>query len=497
MLNEMKNEFNKARTTNGDHQFNSSLDAVLDLFAKGGAMRRRDNQEVVSLFSKAFSEDAELALKVLFYIRDVRGGQGERRMFRESMKHLAVHDTDSFVKVVKHIPEFGSWKDVVELLDVKSKAGRAVLLDLIHAQVEKDVRALKDEKSVSLAGKWLPSENASSKATKAKARLVRSHLGLDSKRYRKMLSALRKEIDVVEVKMSAKEFSDIDYSKVPTQANMNYKDAFKRNDGERYSEFLDSVVKGEAKINAGTLSPHQIVEKVMGNSWSIPTPSRFDSDTVKFLDSMWKAQVDHIGDDVSNALVMADVSGSMHGTPMHVSIGLGMYIAERNKGRFHNHFMTFDSNPQLVQVQGKNVVEKIINMAHAPWGGSTNLEKAMQKILDIAVGNGLSQEDLPSQLIIISDMQFNQATGSYYGEPKSVTKTMVDRFTQAGYKIPDIVFWNVNATTLPVTKNDAGVALVSGLQPAVMKQIMSAGELDPIGLMMDVVGQERYSVIKL
>lgn len=496
MLNEMKNEFNKARTTNGDHQFNSSLDAVLDLFAKGGAMRRRDTQEVVSLFSKAFSEDAELTLKVLFYLRDVRGGQGEKRMFREAMKHLAVHDTDSFVKVAKHIPEFGSWKDIVELLDVKSKAGRAVLLDLIHAQVEKDVRALKDEKSVSLAGKWLPSENASSKATTAKARLVRSHLGLDSKRYRKMLSALRKEIDVVEVKMSAKEFSDIDYSKVPTQANMNYKDAFKRNDGERYSEFLDSVVKGEAKINAGTLAPHQIVEKVMGSSYH--NRNGFSDTDIKFLDEMWKAQVDHIGDNVSNALVMADVSGSMWGTPLHVSIGLGMYIAERNKGRFHNHFMTFSSDPSLVEVKGKNVVDKIVNMSQADWGMSTNLDKAMQKILSIAVKGKLPQEELPTQLIVISDMQFNQATGSgWRSEGKPVTQNTIDSFHEAGYVAPDIVFWNVNATTLPVTKDDKGVALVSGFQPAVMKQIMNAGELDPIGLMMDVVGQERYSVIKL
>ena len=496
MLNEMKNEFNKARTTNGDHQFTSSLDSVLDLFAKGGAMRKRPDDEITQLFSKAFSEDAELTLKVLFYLRDCRGGMGEKRMFREAMKHLAVHDTDSFVKVVKHIPEFGSWKDVVELLDVNSKAGRAVLLDLIHTQVQKDILALKDGKTVSLIGKWLASENASSKATKRKARLIRSYLGLDSKRYRKMLSALRKEIDVVEAKMSAKEFSDIDYSKVPTQANLKYREAFKRNDGERYSDFLDSVVKGDSKINAGTLAPHQIVEKVMGNSYGF---GRNLSDVdVKFLDEMWKAQVDHIGDNVSNALVMADVSGSMAGTPMHVSIGLGMYIAERNKGKFHNHFMTFSSEPSLVEVKGKNVVDKIKNMSRADWGMSTNLDKAMKKILSIAVKGNLPQEELPTQLIVISDMQFNEAVSSgWHSEGKSVTQETIDSFREAGYLPPSIIYWNVHATTLPVTKNDKGVALVSGFQPAVMKQIMNAGELDPIGLMMDVIGQERYSVIKL
>ena len=496
MLNEMKNEFNKARTTNGDHQFTSSLDSVLDLFAKGGAMRKRPDDEITQLFSKAFSEDAELTLKVLFYLRDCRGGMGEKRMFRGAMKHLAVHDTDSFVKVAKHIPEFGSWKDVVELLDVNSKAGRAVLLDLIHIQVQKDILALKDGKTVSLAGKWLASENASSKATKRKARLIRSYLGLDSKRYRKMLSALRKEIDVVESKMSAKEFSEIDYSKVPTQANLKYREAFKRNDGERYSDFLDSVVKGDSKINAGTLAPHQIVEKVMGNSYCFR--SHLSDVDVKFLDEMWKAQTDHIGDNVSNALVMADVSGSMSGTPMHVSIGLGMYIAERNKGKFHNHFMTFSSDPSLVEVKGKNVVDKIKNMSQADWGMSTNLDKAMKKILSIAVKGNLPQEELPTQLIVISDMQFNEAISSgWYSEGKSVAQETIDSFREAGYKVPDIVYWDVNATTLPVTKNDKGVALVSGFQPAVMKQIMNAGELDPIGLMMDVIGQERYSVIKL
>lgn len=493
MLNEMKNEFNKARTTNGDYQFTSSLDSVLDLFAKGGAMRKRPDDEITQLFSKAFSEDAELALKVLFYLRDVRGGMGEKRMFREAMKYLAVHDTDSFVKVVKHIPEFGSWKDVVELLDVNSKAGRAVLLDLIHTQVQKDIVALKDGKTVSLIAKWLPSLNASSKDTKRKAKIMQSYLGLDSKRYRKMLSALRKEIDVVEVKMSAKEFSEIDYSKVPTQANMKYREAFKRNDGERYSEYLDSVVKGESKINAGTLAPHQIVGKVIGRNYN-----SFSDTDIKLLDEMWKAQVDHIGDNVSNALVMADVSDSMWGTPLHVSIGLAMYIAERNKGRFHNHFMTFSYNPSLVEVKGKNVVEKIVNMSQADWRMSTNLDKAMKKILSIAVKGNLPQEELPTQLIVISDMQFDKAVSSgWHSDGKSVTQETIDSFREAGYKAPDIVFWNVNATTLPVTKNDKGVALVSGFQPDVMKQIMNAGELDPIGLMMDVIGQERYSVIKL
>lgn len=497
MLNEMKNEFNKTRTTNGDHQFTSSLDSVLDLFAKGGAMRKRNEDELTQLFSKALSEDAELTLKVLFYLRDVRGGMGEKRIFRESMKHLAVHDTDSFVKVLKHVPEFGSWKDVVELLDVNSKKAKTAILDLIHEQISKDVVAYQDGKhQVSLIAKWLPSENASSKNTKFKAVVIRKHLGVTSKRYRKILSALRKEIGIVESKMSAKQFGEIDYSKVPTQANLKYREAFKRNDGERYSDFLDSVVKGDSKINAGTLAPHQIVEKVMGDTYRFR--SNLSDVDVKFLDEMWKAQTDHIGDNVSNALVMADVSGSMTGTPMHVSIGLGMYIAERNKGKFHNHFMTFSSDPSLVEVKGKNVVDKIKNMSQADWGMSTNLDKAMKKILSIAVKGNLPQEELPTQLIVISDMQFNEAVSSgWYSEGKSVTQETIDSFREAGYLPPSIVFWNVNATTLPVTKNDKGVALVSGFQPAVMKQIMNAGELDPIGLMMDVIGQERYSVIKL
>jgi len=501
MLEHMKNEFNKTTTTNGDLQFQSTLDSVLDLFAKGGAMRRSSDSEITSLVSKAFADDKELALKTLFYLRDVRGGQGEKRVFQLGLLHLSTVDADSVVKVVEHLAEYGSWKDSVIMLDAKSAKVRKAVLKTLTTQLLADVEAHTNGDSVSLLAKWLPSENASSRASKAKAKMIRKELGLDARTYRKILSKLRAKITLVETSMSKKQFTDIDYSKVPSQAMMKYRGAFARQNPEGFGEFMEDLKSGKTEVKASTLAPHQIVEKVNQGRYG------FSDLDHTLLDEMWKALPNSI-EGSSNALVMADVSGSMFGgspAPIDVSVALAIYIAERNTGAFHNHFMTFSSHPALVTVKGDTIVEKVRNANKENWDMSTDLEKAFDTILKVAVDNDVSQDELPSQLIIVSDMQFNQCVRSRadgrwgHGDAigTSVFKNAQARFLEHGYALPDVIFWNVNASTLPVTKDETGVALVSGFNPVVMKNIMQAQDLNPVKMMLDVVGSERYALIKL
>lgn len=491
MLEHMKNEFNKTTTTNGDLQFKSTLDSVLDLFAKGGAMRHKSDTEITSLVSKAFAENKELALKTLFYLRDCRGGQGEKRVFQLGLLHLATVDADSVVKVVGHLAEYGSWKDSVVMLDAKSAKVRKAVLKTLTEQLLADVEAHTNGDSISLLAKWLPSENASSRASKAKAKMIRKELGLDARTYRKILSKLRAKITLVETSMSKKQFDEIDYSKVPSQAMMKYRRAFGRQNPEGFAKFMEDLKTGKTEVKASTLAPHQIVEKIHSNRYGYNT----DLDET-LLDEMWKALPNSI-EGSSNALVMADVSGSMFGysspAPIDVSVALAIYIAERNTGAFHNHFMTFSSNPSLVTVKGNTIGEKVRNADREHWGMSTDLGKAFDSILKIAVDNKVPQDELPTQLIIVSDMQFNGSVRA----GTSVFNGAKASFEAHGYKLPDVIFWNVNASTLPVTKDENGVALVSGFNPVVMKNIMQAKDLNPVKMMLDVVDSERYALIKL
>lgn len=494
MLEHMKNEFNKTNTTNGDLQFKSTLDSVLDLFAKGGAMRRASDSEITSLVSKAFADDKELALKTLFYLRDCRGGQGEKRVFQLGLLHLSTVDADSVVKVVEHLAEYGSWKDSVVMLDAKSAKVRKAVLKTLTKQLLADLEAHEKGESISLLAKWLPSENASSRASKAKAKMIRKEIGFDARTYRKILSKLRAKINLVETSMSKKQFTDIDYSKVPSQAMMKYRSAFARQNPDGFGEFIEDLKSGKTEVKASTLAPHQIVEKFTENHYYYRYGGNSDVNET-LLDQMWKALPNSI-EGSSNALVMADVSGSMFGgspSPIDVSVALAIYIAERNTGAFHNHFMTFSSNPALVTVKGTTIGEKVRNAIEEDWGMSTNLEKAFNSILKIAVDNGVSQDELPSQLIIVSDMQFNHCTKPN----ESVFTNAKSNFEAHGYTLPDVIFWNVNASTLPVTKDETGVALVSGFNPVVMKNIMEAKDLNPVKMMLDVVDSERYALIKL
>lgn len=494
MLNQLKQATNKTTTTNGAVTNVTSNSHLLDFFAQGGAMRNSSENEIRQVFSKAFSENPEYALKTLFLHRDIREGNGERRLFRICTKWLSETDLKALEALIPLIAEYGRYDDVVELLDTEAqgKAGQ-----VLAKQLTEDVANLNDGKSISLLAKWLPSENASSPLTVSRARKLIKGLGITPKQYRKTLVALRSKINILETNMSQQTWDNVDYSSLPSQAMMKHRQAFHRNDEAKFTSYLDSLVKGDkgVKVNAGALFPYQIVEKVMEKtrySWH----SNITPQERVLFDQQWKALPNRI-EGADNSLAVVDVSGSMSGMPMNVAISLGMYVAERNEGAFHNHFMTFSSRPQLVEIVGKDIVEKVSNMSKADWAMNTDLEAVFNLVLNTAIQNNMPQSQMPSRLFIISDMQFDRCV-RFSGAELTFFQSMRAKFAQAGYALPKLVFWNVNARMgqSPVEKDTPDVQLVSGFSQNLFKAIMESSSTNPYDMMMETLDSERYAQIK-
>jgi hypothetical protein len=492
MLEYLKNDANEIRTANGAKAFASTKSFVLDLFSMGGAFRNRSDKEIRKLFSKAFAENPLLAMKTLFYLRDITEGQGERRFFRVALKHLALHNKEALRKNLHLVPKFGRYDDLWVLLETDLKDD---VIDLVRKQLSLD----KNVDHPSLLGKWLPSLNASSHKTKKYAKIIQEGLGLTPRQYRKMLSALRAKINIVETKLTERDYESIDYSKIPSRAGLIYRNAFYRNDRERYVKFLDNLIKGKAKINTKTLYPYDIVRKALEgyggrNIWSWGKSKELTPQEIQLLDSQWNNLPDFIGERKENSIAVVDTSGSMAGTPIEVAISLGIYLAERNKGVFHNHFFTFSNKPQLQQIVGSNIVEKVRNLSNSDWGNSTNVEAVFRKILNVAVKNNLPQDEMIGKVIIISDMQFNHCTR---GVDTHIFKQLEKDFNEAGYKMPLLTFWNVNAfqSNTQFTMNESGVELVSGFSPSIFKNVLSNVSKTPYELMLEVIDSERYSEV--
>ena len=477
MLSDEDNE--DCLTENMDKSYKSSGSYLLDFFALAGAVRSRTEQDILSIFYRAYSEDTLKALKLLFYFRDVRGGQGERRTFRIITKDLAKNYPEILRKNVRLFSEYGRWDDLVVLLDTPNLNKDLFLevIDVISKQLDKDKLS---KNGCSLLAKWLPSENTSSKTTIGLGAKVRTGLGLSPRVYRKMLSELRAKIKIVEAQMSAKHWTEIEYPRVPSKAGMLYRKAFSKHDADRYVAYINAVKEGKVKINAGTLYPYELYDKAQeGNN-----------DTIEAL---WKALPDYTRGE--NALVMADVSGSMEGRPMSVSVSLAIYFAEHNKGSFGGYYMTFSEHPKLMKVPENTTLHAKINMIEeTDVGYNTDLNKALMTILNTAVKNKVSQEDLPKRLYVISDMQFD--CGSISGIEESTFKRAEAEFKTAGYKMPQVVFWQVDArhTQVPAMKYD-NVVLCSGASPVLFKQIMENKSAEDV--MNDIINSVRYAVISV
>ena len=421
-------------------------------------------------------------MKILFYGRDVRGGLGERRVFRILLRWLAVSKPESVVRNLPYVAEYGRWDDVLVLLDTPC---RAKALALLKQQFDADLAALSSDGDVSLLGKWLPSVNASNDETIRAAKQIANAFGLSDRDYRKTLTKLRAQIRILENNLRKRDYT-FDYSKQPSKAMFKYRKAFLRNDAERYGAFMQRVSTGEVKLNTGALYPYEIIEK----AYHCDDAERLS------LDATWRALADYTQDE--NALVVADGSGSMYwgGKPMPAAVAqsLAIYFAEHNRGAFRNYFITFSMNPRLVEIKGRDIVDKARYCETFNECANTNIQKVFELVLNAAVRNRVPQKDLPSTLYIISDMEFDSCAA---GTSLSNFEYAAKLFRQAGYRLPNVVFWNVSSRNQqqPVTMNEQGVALVSGCSPRIFSMVME-GSLDPFTFMLSVIDTERYAPIR-
>ncbi len=478
LLDNIKKEQNYTLTENDALALNSTSDALLDLFAISGAMREREDKEITELFAKAMVEDRLLATKLAFYTRDVRGGLGERRSGRLMLKYLAENYPEVFRKNLEYVADYGRWDDLIYLLDSAADA----IVPLLKKQLDEDLAGMKDMKPVSLLAKWLPSVNTSNKDTVRKGRFLAGKFNMSEKEYRKTLAALRKYLNVVEVDMSANRFADIVYPEVPSKAMNNYRNAFRRRDEERFSDFLNKVEKGEEKINSSVLYPYDIVEKYLNQLNGVD----------KVLEEQWKALPNYVEGE-NNFLVMADVSGSMYGRPMATSVGLAMYFAERNKGPFANTFMTFSERPELVTIKGENLFERIRYIQSANWAMNTDLEAAFRLLLYTAVKYRTPKEEMPSSIVVITDMEIDRCVSGDW----LFYDLMKQQYEKNGYDMPNIVFWNVNSrhNTYHASFDRKGVQLASGQSTAVFESLIKGISLTPYEYMLSVLNTERYERI--
>lgn len=502
----LNNEMNVSVTENGAIGYRTTGKELLDLNFAVASLRKMSDAEVTKRFRKAFCEDQMLAMKWLFYSRDCREGIGERRLFRVVLADLVKSNPEMVIPVINLIPEYGRYDDLWCLLDNAEAA--QTIYQLVDKQLVEDMNNMKKNTSISLLAKWLPSPNCSSEKTKKYAKQIYKALGLTEREYRKMLSQLRKYLDVVEVKMSAKNWSEIKYEAVPSRANLIYNNAFLRNDEERRREYLSKLEKGETKINASTLFPHDIVHKYMtGSMWSACLNPKDAT-----IEALWKALPDTV-QECGNTIVVADGSGSMTTrvdnnsgvTALEVANALAIYFAEHSSGQFKDKYITFSERPQFVDFSNcKSLHAKLQTALAHNEVANTNIEKVFDLILTTAINNHMHQEDLPQNVLIISDMEFDGCVScgnSSRWERNRPTQKLFDvitqRFANAGYKMPRLVFWNVASRTgtIPVKKNELGVALVSGFSVNVAKMVMS-GKTDPFECLLETLNSERYTPVE-
>lgn len=503
-ISNMKGTLNsrKQLTENGAVGYSTSGHELLDLNFATSSLRHESEESIKDRFTSAYYENPLLAIKWLFKVGDVREGDGERRTFRVILDWMVDNKPEVLKAVLTLIPEYSRWDNLARLADTKMKSD---VVNIVKEQLKDDLIAMKEKGNASLLAKWLPSCNASSKETKRLAKIFVKELGLSEKKYRKMLSALRKYLKVVEVDMCKKEWSNINYEAVPSRANLIYNNAFLRNDEERRREYLGKLQKGEAKINSSVLFPHDIVSRYMESGYYSKIIRSVDS----AIEAMWKALPDFVKGN-GNTLVVGDGSGSMysridsHSNVMAVDVAnaLAIYFAEHMTGQFKDQYITFGSNPHLVDFSKCATLRDKIQLACKNNDcGSTDIQKVFQLILRTAINNHMSQGEMPNNVLIISDMEFNSSYCCHFGSRSVNTPTLFDdierEYNLHGYQLPRLVFWNVNSrtNTIPVQQNPAGVALVSGFSPTTCKMVLS-NKTDPYDVLLEALNSERYQAVE-
>jgi hypothetical protein len=452
-------------TENGMVTNSSTLNECVNLFFTIGAMRKQDKERLISTFSKAFNENPLAALKILFWVRDVRGGAGERQIFRDIIKYLVENHPSVVQKNIQAIPYFGRWDDLSVLFgtELEAEATRMFVSGLI---VENG-----------LCAKWIPRKGVIFNA-------IRKALNTTPKNLRKLLVGVS---NTVEQKMCANQWTEIEYSKTPSLAMGRYTKAFAKHDKEGFNEYLEKLKKGETKVNAGAVYPYDIVQTMKQGSWEL-------------ANEQWKSLPNFMGGTTERILPMVDVSGSMGSivsgsiSCLDVAVSLGLYISERNEGEFKDSFITFSEKPQLEKVSG-TLKERYYQMTASDWGMSTNLESVFELILNQAIKHSVSPEDMPSKILIMSDMEFNQAST----HSESAIQMIRRMYDESGYSLPQVIFWNIQSRNknFPVRHDESGTALISGLSPSIVKSVLGGKEMTPVSIMNETINSERYSIIEI
>lgn len=460
-------EQNVTLTANGMVTNPTSLNKCVDLFFSIGSMRGKSKELINKIFEQAFLENPLVSTKILFWVRDVRSGAGERKVFRDIIEYLSVNSPKTLRKNINFISEFGRWDDILVLMGTELEDE---MFEIIKTALTN---------GDGLCAKWMPRKGEV-------ANKLRRLFKTTPKQYRKMLVDLT---NVVETKMCSKDWESIDYSKIPSLASSRYQKSFKRNDIERYEEYKNSLIEGTAKVNAGAVYPYDII-KSMNMGGDVVVNSK-----------QWESLPNWMEGSEERILPVVDVSGSMDcpvgGNPnltcMDVAVSLGMYISERSEGNFKDAFITFSESPELQYLKG-SLEQRLSQLINSDWGMSTNLEKVFNLILTQAKNNNISEEFMPTKILILSDMQFNQATRRDSLGAQSMIEEM---YKEAGYKIPDVVYWNLNSSggNFPVEFDKNGTALVSGFSPSILKSLLGGKNMTPESIMMDTVNDKRYSVI--
>lgn len=467
--NAVKNQ--TARTANGMKALKSTASPLVDLYSSIGAMRGKD---VIPSFVAAYVENKDLAVRIALWARDARGGAGERKVFRDIFNYLCENDIELARRVAFRIPDLGRWDD---LLTAKGDV-RNLAFELIRAGLEYPETA-------GLVAKWMPRKGEV-------AAELRKFLGMTPKQYRKTLVNLT---NVVETQMCANQWDEIDFNKVPSLASSRYKKAFNKH-SVKFKEYVAKLVKGDktVKVNTGAVYPYDVLKGFISPYLNFS----YNSTELGHIQAQWDALPNFIGD--ASILPLVDVSGSMT-TPaggynskskvtcLDVAVSLGLYMADKNKGKFKDTFLTFSSKPELLHLQG-NILDKVNQMSRSNWEMSTDLHKALDKILDVAKEGGVPQEEMPDTLLILSDMQFNSCIRFDHTAYEMISH----KYQVAGYTMPKIVFWNLNAEygNQPVKFDKSGVALVSGFSPALIKSITKVEEFTPEAVMMETIMSPRY-----
>lgn len=492
--NDLKKSNNFVLTENGGLAHKTTNSSVYDMFAVGGAYRDRSEEDCILLFKKAYEENPNLAVKCLFYLRDCRGGQGERRFFRTVYHWLANSYPDVARKNLAYLPEFGRWDDLFVLFDTPLEKE---MLRFVKNQFVLDLSC----QTPSLLGKWMPSENASAKATIANARKFIKFFGITSKEYRKNLVSLREKIKIIETLMSQNRWEEIEFDKIPSKAGLKYRNAFARRDiiAQRFEEFIK---REDTKVNADTLYPYEIVANAVKGYRRSYEGYTFNSisDTERMtLEKYWNNLPDYFNGKSSNIMCVIDTSGSMTGenadSPMNVAIALGMYCAERLNGDFHNQFISFSSCPKYIEIEGIDFVDKVRRIFSQNLCSDTNLEATFDLLLETAMKPSVNKEDIPDTIVIISDMEINYMSNcNSTDEVKTMMEQQREKWAAAGLKMPKLVYWNVQARGCNKFLDDGpNISYVSGASPVIFEQVLKG--ITGYDLMLDKLNSDRYEVI--